>query len=174
MTTQRTTFTARDNELVMSRSFRAPRDLVFRAWTDCDALRQWWGPRSWPMSFCEMDLRPGGVWRYAMREEGTGQESWGKGVYREIAPPERLVYTDYFSDPEGTKTSPPTEITLTFEQRGDETVINGVSVFSSKEQLEEVLKMGMEEGHERDAGPAGGVPGQVSGRSAGDGAGGEV
>jgi uncharacterized protein YndB with AHSA1/START domain len=136
-----------DRELEMTRVFSGTPEQVFKAWTDCEALKRWWGPRMWPTEYCTIDLRVGGAWHYCMREVGgTGNESWGKAIYREIAPPSRLAYTDYFSDKDGAENPPPMDLTLTFEPRGGKTLMTGRSVFSSPEHLEQVLSMGMEAG----------------------------
>ena len=78
-------------ELVLTRTFDAPRKLVFKAWTDPKHLPQWWGPRGFTTSIREMDVRPGGVWRYAMRGP-DGNEYPFDGVYIEVVEPERLVF----------------------------------------------------------------------------------
>ena len=86
--------------VVVTRLFDAPREIVFRAWTTAEHLSHWWGPKGFTTPYCTVDLRPGGFFRYCMRSpEGT--EYWGKGVYREIVEPERLVYVDSFTDREG-------------------------------------------------------------------------
>jgi uncharacterized protein YndB with AHSA1/START domain len=84
----------------MTRTFDAPRELVFRAWTDCDLFQRWWGPRDFTAPFCRIDARPGGLLHYSMRSP-QGDEFWGRGVYREVVPPERLTYMDGFADEHG-------------------------------------------------------------------------
>lgn len=97
---------AKTNDFVISRAFAAPRDLVFRAWTESDHLVHWWGPKGVTIFSCTNDFRPGGTMHYGMRTpEGT--EMWGRWVYREIVPPERLVFLNSFSDPEGGLARPP-------------------------------------------------------------------
>lgn len=97
---------AKTNDFVISRTFAAPRDLVFRAWTESDHLVHWWGPKGVTIFSCANDFRPGGTMHYGMRTpEGT--EMWGRWVYREIVPPERLVFLNSFSDPEGGLARPP-------------------------------------------------------------------
>jgi uncharacterized protein YndB with AHSA1/START domain len=78
-------------ELLLTRTFNAPRKLVFKAWTDPKHLAQWWGPRGFTTNIREMDVRPGGVWRYAMRGP-DGKEYPFDGVYVEVVEPERLVF----------------------------------------------------------------------------------
>ena len=87
-------------ELVITRTLNAPRELVWRAWTDPRHMRQWWGPVGFDTPVCEIDLREGGTWFFCMRS-ADGPVIWCTGVYREIAPPERLVFTDCFADEHG-------------------------------------------------------------------------
>jgi uncharacterized protein YndB with AHSA1/START domain len=89
-----------DPPFVVTRSFDAPRELVFRAWTELDRLKQWWGPKGFTMEHCTLDLRPGGMFHYHMRASDGG-EMWGKFVFREIVPPEKLVFVTSFSDAAG-------------------------------------------------------------------------
>ena len=88
------------NAFVISRAFDAPRDLVFRVWTQCEHLEHWWGPKGATVTHCTNNPRPGGKMHYAMRMP-DGTAVWGRWVYRELAPPERLVFISSFADPEG-------------------------------------------------------------------------
>jgi len=134
-----------DRELVVTRVFAAPRELVFKAWTEAEALLQWWGPRVFPTRVCTVDLRPDGVWHYCMVGP-EGEEAWGIAKYREIVPPERLVYTDWFSNKEGEPVGLGMEMTVEFMAQGDATLLRSRAVFASKEHRDEVIGMGMEEG----------------------------
>jgi uncharacterized protein YndB with AHSA1/START domain len=87
-------------ELVVERVFDAPRELVFRTWTEPAHLKRWWGPASFTMPFCEIDPRPGGVFLRCMRSP-EGRDFWVTGVFREVVVPERLVFTDSFGDSNG-------------------------------------------------------------------------
>jgi uncharacterized protein YndB with AHSA1/START domain len=78
-------------ELVLTRSFNAPRDLVFKVWIDPKHLAKWWGPHGFTTKVLEMDVRPGGAWRYAMRGP-DGNDYPFDGVYLEVVEPERLVF----------------------------------------------------------------------------------
>jgi uncharacterized protein YndB with AHSA1/START domain len=91
---------AEKQELVITRIFDAPRELVWKAWTDPELVKRWWGPKGFTTPVSKIDLRVGGVYLYCMRSP-EGQDFWGTGVYREIVEPERIVYTDSFSDAEG-------------------------------------------------------------------------
>src|SRR5437899_7660320 len=84
-------------ELLVTRTFDAPRELVFKAWTEPERLAQWWGPKGFTMKKVSVDLRPGGVFHYGMTSP-DGHEMWGRFVYREITPPERLIFVNSFSD----------------------------------------------------------------------------
>ncbi len=91
---------ARDRELTITRVFDAPRELVFRAWTDPAQAAHWWGPQGFTTISCEMDVRPGGAYRACMRSpEGT--RHCRRGVYREVVAPERLVFTFAWEDANG-------------------------------------------------------------------------
>lgn len=119
--------TSTGEELVITRVFDAPRELVFRAWTEAEHLAEWWGPRDFTNPVCESDPRPGGRWFICMQWP-DGRKIWCGGEYREVDPPERFVATDCFLDedrelvdpvehygmPEGT----PAEMlmTVTFEE----------------------------------------------------------
>lgn len=95
------------HELLITRVFDAPRELVFRAWTDPEQMKQWWGPKGFTLPYCTIDLRAGGKIHFCMRSP-DGFEIWCGGVYQEIVPPERIVSSDYFSNKEGEIVSPAT------------------------------------------------------------------
>ena len=105
-------------ELVMKREVAAPRERVFAAWTDVAKAGHWWAPRGFTTLSCEMDVRPGGAWRRRMRAP-DGALITKYGVYREIAAPERLVFT-YNTDGGGIA-DPETLVTLTFADLGGRT-----------------------------------------------------
>jgi len=87
-------------ELVITRVFDAPRELVWKAWTEPDRLMQWWGPKGFTAPVCEIDLRVGGKYLNCMRSP-EGKDYWSTGVYREILAPQRIVCTDSFADEHG-------------------------------------------------------------------------
>jgi uncharacterized protein YndB with AHSA1/START domain len=87
-------------ELVISRVFDAPRALVFKAWTEPERLRQWWGPKGFSWVVGQLDLFPGGIFHYCMRSP-DGAEMWGRFVYLEIHTPDRLIFINSFSDEDG-------------------------------------------------------------------------
>jgi uncharacterized protein YndB with AHSA1/START domain len=87
-------------EFVMSRVFDAPRDLLWKFFTDPERMKQWWGPKGFKVLAAKMDLRPGGTYHYGMQAP-NGQTMWGKFVYREVIPQERMVFINSFSDEKG-------------------------------------------------------------------------
>jgi uncharacterized protein YndB with AHSA1/START domain len=88
------------NELVITRIFCAPGDLIWRAWTDPEHLKKWWGPKNFSTPVSKIDFRVGGRYLHCMRSP-EGQEFWSTGTYKEIVPRERIVCTDSFADAEG-------------------------------------------------------------------------
>ncbi|WP_240417792.1 SRPBCC family protein [Paenibacillus periandrae] len=88
------------NELVITRTFQAPRELVFKVWTEAEHLKHWWGPTGFTIHVAKADIRPGGVFHYCMKA-AEGHEMWGKFVYHEIVSPEKIVFVNSFSDEEG-------------------------------------------------------------------------
>jgi uncharacterized protein YndB with AHSA1/START domain len=84
-------------EFELSRVFDAPRKLLWECFTDPEHMKQWWGPKGVTVIASKMDLRPGGTYLYGMKTP-DGQVMWGKFVYREITPPEKLVFINSFSD----------------------------------------------------------------------------
>jgi uncharacterized protein YndB with AHSA1/START domain len=87
-------------DLAVTRVFDAPRELVFKAWTEPERLKRWWGPKGFTTPFCAVDLREGGVFLYCMRSP-EGRDFWGRGVFREIVVPERIVFAMSFADAGG-------------------------------------------------------------------------
>jgi uncharacterized protein YndB with AHSA1/START domain len=93
-------------DFVISRTFNAPRDLVWKCFTDPERMKEWWGPKGFKVIASKMDLRPGGSYHYGLQSP-NGQPMWGKFVYREIVPPEKLVLVNSFSDEKGGMTRHP-------------------------------------------------------------------
>lgn len=143
-----------ESTLVLERTFQAPRALVFEAFTRCEHLKHWWGPRGWELPVCEMDFRPGGTWHYCMKcvdeSQGTffGMESWGKARFHEVDAPTSYSYTDYFSDAEGNENPdmPATEATIEFIDLGTATKVVNRSTYVSPDALNTVMDMGMMDG----------------------------
>jgi uncharacterized protein YndB with AHSA1/START domain len=84
----------------ISRTFDAPRDRVWRAWTDAEQLKQWWGPKGFLPTHVTNDMRPGGLMHYRLKGP-DGTQMWGKWTYRQIDPPQRLIAVTSFSDERG-------------------------------------------------------------------------
>lgn len=91
--------TANSRSLVITRTFNAPRELVFECWTKPEHLKHWWGPTGMQLEVATCDVRPGGLFHFSMKSP-DGFEMWGKFVYSEVSPPDKLVYTNSFSDAE--------------------------------------------------------------------------
>ena len=91
--------------MVVTRVFDAPRELVWKAWTDPKYLMQWWGPKGFTSPFCTIDFRVGGRFLCCMRAP-DGKEYWNGGEYHEIVLHEKIVYSMYFADAEGNKLDP--------------------------------------------------------------------
>jgi uncharacterized protein YndB with AHSA1/START domain len=120
-----------ENDLLITRIFDAPRDLVWKAWTDPEHVKRWWGPKNFTAPYVQMDFRVGGKYLYCMRS-AEGQDYWSTGIYREIIPQEKIVVTDSFADEKGNVVPAshygmtgnwPLEllVTLTFEKQGNKT-----------------------------------------------------
>jgi uncharacterized protein YndB with AHSA1/START domain len=110
-------------DFVISRVFDAPRELVWKAFTDAERMKQWWGPKGFTVIASKMDLRPGGTYHYGMKAP-DGSPMWGKFVFREVTAPERMVFVNSFSDEAGGTTRHPLHLswplemltTFTFEE----------------------------------------------------------
>ncbi len=136
-----TVTTPSDREIVMTRIFDAPRDLVFEAHTSCEHMSRWWGPRRYEVGSCEIDFRPGGAWRIVHRGS-AGQEFGFHGEFREIVRPERIVWTFEFEGMPGHVSVD----TVTFEEHDGKTTLTATSVFDTVEDRDGMLQSGMQEG----------------------------
>jgi uncharacterized protein YndB with AHSA1/START domain len=87
-------------EFTISRIVNAPRDVVWKAWTDRDALAQWWGPKGCALEVTRLEVRPGGMFLYSMGMP-NGEKWWGRFIYHEVVAPERIVFVNSFSDENG-------------------------------------------------------------------------
>jgi uncharacterized protein YndB with AHSA1/START domain len=133
--------TPSDKEIAMSRVFDAPRRLVWEAHTNPTHVSQWLlGPPGWTMPVREIDLRPGGTWRFVWRKS-KGEEMEMQGVYREVKPPERLVSTERWG-PEW----PETINTLVLTEKDGRTTLTQTVLYPSKEARDAALKTGMKDG----------------------------
>lgn len=116
-----TAASAEPKELVITRLLDAPRELVFKVWTDPRHLAKWWGPRDCPAKSVQMDVRTGGRWRHCLQPTDGGKDLWLGGVFREIAAPERLVFT--FAWEEEGERGLETVVTVTFADRDGKTLM---------------------------------------------------
>ncbi len=122
-----------ERELVVTRTFNAPARIVFEAWTKPELLKRWWAPKSFGVSFvsCEADVRPGGTYRFVFRHPDSEQPMAFFGRYLEVTPNSRLVWTNDEGGEGGAVT------TVTFDERGGETLVVMHDLYASKEALEE-------------------------------------
>jgi uncharacterized protein YndB with AHSA1/START domain len=116
--------------LTIERIFDAPRELVFRAWTDPTHLVRWLGPQGFTGTVIRMEVRPGGTYRFHMRS-AQGVKYWQQGVYREVVEPARFVRTSVWADANGNPTGPETLMTVTFEELGGKTKLTFQQTFES-------------------------------------------
>ena len=130
-----------DTEIVMSRAFDAPRELVFRAMWDPQLIPQWWGPRKYETIVDHMDFRVGGAWKF-LNKSKNGEVFTFFGEYREIVPSEKVVQTFGFEGMPGE----PGLVTYVFTERDGRCLVTERSIFNSKEQRDGILQSGMEEG----------------------------
>jgi uncharacterized protein YndB with AHSA1/START domain len=137
-----TVTTPSDREIVLTRVFDAPRDLVFEAHTSCEHMSQWWGPRRYEVASCKVDFRPGGAWRIVHRTADGDEEHGFRGEFREIVRPERIAWTFEWEGLPGHISVD----TLTFVEDDGKTTLTATSVFDSVEDRDGMLQSGMEEG----------------------------
>lgn len=136
-----TVTTPSDQEIVVTRTFDAPRTLVFEAYTSPAHVPHWMtGPEGWTMPVCESDLRPGGAWHYVWRR-ADGNEMGMRGVFREVSSPERVVNTTEWGG-----TWPETIDTLTLTEEDGRTTVTQRIAYPSKEARDAALQTGMTQG----------------------------
>lgn len=127
-----------DRQIVITRTFDAPRALVFEAWTKVEHVTHWWDPSGMPLAVCEIDLRPNGAFRWVNRGPDGGEGHSFSGTYREIVPPEKLV----FGDPSRSKQV----ATLVFTEEGEKTTLTITMECASKEDRDALLQMRVDAG----------------------------
>lgn len=132
-----------DREIVMTRVFAAPRALVFEAWTKPEHVIRWYGCHAITMPHCEINLRVGGAWRFVMRGP-DGADHAMQGIYREIVPPGRLVFTEGYAT-DGFA-SGEAVVTVTFAEQDGRTTMTSHSLYASAEDRDRHLSMGVETG----------------------------
>jgi uncharacterized protein YndB with AHSA1/START domain len=131
-----------DREMVVTRIFNGPARLVFEAWTKPELLQRWWAPRSFGVSFvsCELDARTGGTYRFVFSHPSFDQPMAFFGRYLEVTPPSRLVWTNEENADGGAVT------TVTFEERGTETLVVMHDRYPSKDALDAAIASGSTSG----------------------------
>ena len=141
-----------DREVVVTRSFDAPRSLVWEAYTKPELTRRWLlGPSGWTMPVCEMDVRPGGRFRWRWRSEEDGKEFGFHGEYKEVVKPSKIVNTEAYDpgDIGGSMGDQPAIITTTFVEADGRTTMTSVMDFGSKKSRDEAMATGMTDGMEQ-------------------------
>ncbi|RSD09124.1 SRPBCC family protein [Amycolatopsis eburnea] len=139
--------TPADDQILITREFDAPKHLVYRVWTTPELVGRWWSGHRGTTTEVELDLRPGGRWRYVLKT-GDGTEVGFHGEYREVVPGERLVYTEVFEMPGVPLDSvdgPLNTVTFTALD-GDRTLLRLLTETGSKELRDTILQSGMEVG----------------------------
>lgn len=137
METKHDILTGTENrELVITRIFDAPRELVFRAWTDPAMVVQWWGPRGFTTTVHEMNVKPGGTWIFTMHGP-DGRDYPNKIVFIEVMEPELIIYKH-----SGDEDTEPVNfhVTVSFEEEGNKTKLRMRSLFESAADLERVIR----------------------------------
>ncbi len=128
-------------EVTITFTIHAPREVVFRTITDPQSIPKWWGPSRLTTAVHKMMVMPGGMWRFVQQDE-HGKDYAFHGVYHDIVIPERLVYTSEFEGTPGNVTV----YTDTFEEKNGDTIITSKAVFQSVEDRDQKMKWGLEEG----------------------------
>jgi uncharacterized protein YndB with AHSA1/START domain len=138
---------AGEHTFVVERQFNAPRALLFQAFTQPEHLKHWWAPRPYTIGTCTVDLRPGGTWHYSMRSP-EGEQHWARSVYREIVPPEKLVYISTFADEHANPIEgvPEHLTTVLFTEEGRKTRVAARIEFRSAQAMQTAVSMGMQQG----------------------------
>jgi uncharacterized protein YndB with AHSA1/START domain len=133
-----------DTQILITREFDAPRHLVWRAWTTPELVRRWWHANRGEMTACEIDLRVGGKWRYAMDVEGFGEVGF-HGEYREIVHDERLVSTEVYEGIPDAEANAALD-TLTLEEVDGRTLMSVLVEHPTREGRDAHIESGMEDG----------------------------
>ncbi len=146
-TNKRTNFTADKNELTVTRTFDAPIELVWRAWTEATLLDQWWAPSPWKSVTKSMDFSEGGHRLYAMVGP-KGEEHWGRTTYRSIVTEDYFTGEDAFCDSEGIVNDvlPVAQFKNQFKDDSGKTTVMIITKYESEAHLQQVIQMGMKEG----------------------------
>jgi len=121
----------KDRELIITRMLNAPRELVWKVWTEPDHIKNWWGPTGFTNTIFKMEVKPGGEWDFIMHgPDGTDYKN--HTIFREVVKPERLVF-DHVSGPKH-------HTVVTFEDQGEKTLLTWHMVFETAEQFRQVVE----------------------------------
>ncbi|WP_321470939.1 SRPBCC family protein [uncultured Paludibaculum sp.] len=129
-----------DCEIALTRVFQAPRQLVYDSFSKPEILKRWFGPRGWSLVTCDVDPRLGGGFRFVLQNT-EGRTLGMRGVYRELAPPERSVHMESFDDFPGEA-----RVTTVFTERDGQTTLVATILYASKDVRDAVIRSGMEHG----------------------------
>ena len=151
-----TKFTIADDKktLIVERTYDAPKNLVWAAYSTREMLLKWWGPRGWDTIIKHLDFKDGGTWHYGMKcvdkNQGDwfGMTSWGMFTFDNVQPEDSFEYTDIFCDEDGNVTPgfPSSHTTITFTEHDGKTTVKTITAYASEEDLTQVIEMGMKEG----------------------------
>jgi uncharacterized protein YndB with AHSA1/START domain len=130
-----------EREIVLTRVFNAPRQLVFDAWTKPEHVKRWYGCDASTMTSCDIDLRPGGAYRFVLRMT-DGTEHSLSGIYREIVPPARIVATERINDDPNMEAL----IAITFDEQDGKTTMTSTALYKTAAARKIVLDFGIEKG----------------------------
>jgi uncharacterized protein YndB with AHSA1/START domain len=148
MATSTFTKDLQNKKIVISREFAGSLEQVWRAFTDSKVLDQWWAPTPWKAKTKKQDFREGGTWLYAMVGP-AGEEHWAMVKYKKIEKLKSIEVEDAFCDENGNINPdlPKMQWTMSFKSVPNGTLVNSVINFASQKDLEEIIKMGFEEGY---------------------------
>ena len=129
-----------EREIALTRVFKAPRQLVYDAFSKPEILKRWFGPRGWSLVVCDVDARVGGGFRFVLRAP-DGRELGMRGAYQELSPPARSVHTESFDNFPGES-----QVTSVFAEHDGHTTLVAMILYPSREIRDAVIKTGMEHG----------------------------
>jgi len=139
-------FSQTNRELIFDKTYKAQRELVWKAFTEADQIRKWWGPKACPVSYCTLDFRIGGVWLYSLKCS-EGAEHWAKAVYLDIEDLRKIVYDAFFvkgSTGELLEGAPsPGMATIVFTEEAGNTRVTARIECKTAEELNALTNMGM-------------------------------
>lgn len=149
MTTDGIVIDEQTNTLTIARAYRAAVDRVWTAWTDPAAVARWWGPHGWTTTVEQMDVRPGGQWRFSMApDDGSAGPIHIVATYGEVRPREQLSYVDRRATADWVATGEGMSTTVAFSARDTGTHVSITAVFADRDTLRQAVASGMGEGYQ--------------------------